>query len=90
MSHCEKDYLDRAACVTRNARSSQTSTASWPSFHRQSHSGRLDQDPSGLPVALSNVRLAVPFLGFTVSSELRGLRSIIHFVLFLIDRVHTD
>ena len=28
--------------------------------------------------------LAVPFLGFTISPELLGLRSIIHFVLFLI------
>ena len=27
--------------------------------------------------------LAVPFLGFTISPELLGLRSIIHFVLFL-------
>jgi hypothetical protein len=28
--------------------------------------------------------VAVPFLGFTISPELLGLRSIIHFVLFLI------
>jgi hypothetical protein len=28
--------------------------------------------------------LAVPFLGFTISPELLGLRSIIHFLLFLI------
>jgi hypothetical protein len=28
--------------------------------------------------------LAVPFLGFTISPEFLGLRSIIHFVLFLI------
>ena len=28
--------------------------------------------------------LAVPFLGFTISPELLGLRSIIHFALFLI------
>jgi hypothetical protein len=28
--------------------------------------------------------LAVPFLGFTISPELLGLRSIIHFVLFLL------
>jgi hypothetical protein len=30
------------------------------------------------------IHLAVPFLGFTISPELLGVRSIIHFVLFLL------
>jgi hypothetical protein len=50
VSHCESDYLDRAACVTRNARSSQTSAASRPSFHRQSIRVASIKTPVGCPL----------------------------------------
>lgn len=39
---------------------------------------------SGVNAYFYFTHLAVPFLGFSISPELLGLRSIIHFVLFLI------
>jgi hypothetical protein len=39
---------------------------------------------AGVNLYFYSTHVAVPFLGFTISPELLGLRSILHFVLFLI------